>query len=206
MPTSTSTRTSARERLLAAADELFYAEGVHTVGIDRVIERAGVAKATLYSAFGSKDALIEAYLDRRRQTMTERLTRQLAKYETPRERLLGVFESQAKSFALPGFRGCPFINASAEEPVGGAAQEPSDAFRVALRTILAGLAEEAGAADPERLARQLALLYDGAIIGARMDRDPAAGAAAREMAAILIDAAVTGQRRGGAKRKDSRSA
>ena len=55
-------RRSARERLLAAADELFYEEGVHTVGVDRVIERAGVAKATLYSAFGSKDELIRAYL------------------------------------------------------------------------------------------------------------------------------------------------
>src|SRR4051794_603668 len=58
-------RASARERLLAAADELFYEEGVHIVGIDRVIERAGVAKASLYSAFGSKDELIRQYLMRR---------------------------------------------------------------------------------------------------------------------------------------------
>lgn len=201
MPSTEPTRTSARERLLAAADELFYAEGIHTVGIDRVIDRAGVAKATLYSAFGSKDALIQAYLDRRSQTMTKRLARQLARYETPRERLLGVFDSLAKSFTLAGFRGCPFINATAEEPVGGAAQAPSDAFRASLRTLLTGLANEAGATSPERLADQLALLYDGAIVGARMDRSPAAGAAAREIAAVLIDAAIISQRRGAARPK-----
>src|SRR4029453_517880 len=109
-PTATR-KPSARERLLAAADELFYAEGVHTVGIDRVIERAGVAKATLYSAFGSKDGLIRAYPERRGKTMATRPTRQLARYDTPRERMLGVFESLARSFSLPGFRGCPFQNA-----------------------------------------------------------------------------------------------
>ena len=68
----------ARERLLGAANELFYAEGVHTVGIDRVIDHAGVAKATLYSVFGSKDELIRAYLDRRHQGWHERIEEKLA--------------------------------------------------------------------------------------------------------------------------------
>src|SRR4051794_15458573 len=114
MPTKTSERATARERLLAAADELFYEEGVHTVGIDRVIERAGVAKATLYNAFGSKDELIRAYLTRRHHTRQERLTRKLERYDTPRERLLGVFDALGELFAEPGFRGCAFHNASAE--------------------------------------------------------------------------------------------
>src|SRR5713226_9773571 len=84
---------SARERLLAAADELFYNEGVHTVGIDRVIERAGVAKATLYNAFGSIDELIRAYLSRRHAVTQERITRALAApYESSRERILSVFD------------------------------------------------------------------------------------------------------------------
>ena len=74
-----STRTEeARERLLTAANELFYTEGVHTVGIDRIIERAGVAKATLYSAFGSKDELIQAYLARRYEAWKRRLPERLA--------------------------------------------------------------------------------------------------------------------------------
>src|SRR6201986_5035879 len=83
---------SARERLLQAANELFYEEGVHTVGIDRVIERAGVAKATLYSAFGSKEALIQAYLESRHAATSARIERGIERYATPRERLLGVFE------------------------------------------------------------------------------------------------------------------
>src|SRR3954469_17432650 len=87
---------SARERLLAAADELFYAEGVHTVGIDRVIEHAGVAKASLYSSFGSKDGLIRAYLEGRHQRRRERLLAGLERYGNPRDRLLGVFDVLAE--------------------------------------------------------------------------------------------------------------
>ena len=75
MSTKTMDRRSARERLLAAADELFYADGVHSVGIDRVIERAGVAKATLYSAFGSKDELIRCYLTARQAARREAVER-----------------------------------------------------------------------------------------------------------------------------------
>src|SRR3954463_9613845 len=89
---------SARERLLAAADELFYEEGIHTVGIDRLIERAGVAKASLYSTFGSKDELIRAYLEARHAATRERMEGELAaRYHTPRDRLLGAFDIQGES-------------------------------------------------------------------------------------------------------------
>src|SRR3954451_14957983 len=91
----------ARERLLAAANELFYAEGVHTVGIDRVIEHAGVAKASLYSSFGSKDGLIRAYLEGRHQRRRERLLAGLERYGTPRDRLLGVFDVLSELAAAP---------------------------------------------------------------------------------------------------------
>ena len=76
-PTAAPDRTSARERLLAAANELFYAEGIRTVGIDRIIEHAGVAKASLYNTFGSKDELIRAYLGQRHARTAERITRAL---------------------------------------------------------------------------------------------------------------------------------
>src|SRR3954469_13004950 len=79
---------SARERLLAAASELFYAEGVHTVGIDRVIERAGVAKASLYSTFGSKEELVRAYLERGAAARRERVTERLARHDEPRAKIL----------------------------------------------------------------------------------------------------------------------
>src|ERR1700716_4512927 len=84
-------RLSPRDRLLAAADDLFYAEGVHVVGIDRIVERAGVAKASLYSTFGSKDELVRAYLENHFRRRQNRVARVLAAYDTPRARLLGVF-------------------------------------------------------------------------------------------------------------------
>src|SRR3954469_8548888 len=101
---------SARERLLAAADELFYAEGVHTVGIDRIIERAGVAKASLYSSFGSKEELVRAYLENRHEIRRNRLLAGLERFDNPRDRLLGVFDVLAELTATPGFRGCAFYN------------------------------------------------------------------------------------------------
>jgi AcrR family transcriptional regulator len=180
---------SARERLLAAAGDLFYAEGVHTVGIDRVIERAGVAKASLYNTFGSKDELVRAYLEGRHAETAGRITRALGRYHTPRDRLLGVFEAQGELFAEPGFRGCAFASASAESPNGMVEQATAD-YRGWVRGLLTGLAAEAGVPDPAGLARQLHLIYDGASLSARMDHDPAAAVAARAAAAVLLDAAL----------------
>jgi AcrR family transcriptional regulator len=179
----------ARERLLTAANELFYAEGVHTVGIDRVIEHAGVAKATLYSAFGSKDELIRAYLTRRYEGWQARVTEKLASYKTPRDRLLGVFDWLGEAFGHPDFHGCAFMNATAEGLPDGPAQDPADVYRAAVRSLFRDLAEAAGAVDPNHLASQLALLYDGATVAARMDHNAAAGVTAREIAAALLDAA-----------------
>ena len=180
---------SARERLLAAASELFYDEGVHTVGIDRVIERAGVAKASLYNTFGSKDELVRAYLEQKHAGTAERITRYLERYTDPRERLLGVFEAQGEIFARQGFRGCAFVSASAESP-GEAVSRATDDYRGWVRGLLTSLAREAGVPDPEKLGRQLHMIYDGASLSARMDRDPSASVASREAAAALLDAAL----------------
>ena len=180
---------SARERLLEAASELFYAEGVHTVGIDRVIERAGVAKASLYNTFGSKDALVGAYLESRHARTSERITRYLTRYTEPRDRLLGVFEAQGELFAAPGFRGCAFVSASAESP-GELVEQAADAYRDWVRTLLTDLAREAGVAAAETLGRQLHMIYDGASLSARMDRSPSVAIAARAAAEVLLDAAL----------------
>jgi AcrR family transcriptional regulator len=189
---------AARARLLAAASELFYAEGVQSVGIDRVIEHAGVAKATLYSAFGSKEGLVRAYLQARHAATRERMIRELAaRYPTARQRLVGVFEVQGLSFADPGFRGCAFVAAKAEAAPGGAVDEVADEYRAWLHALFTDLAHEAGAPDPKGLARQLVLLYDGAGISAWMDHDPGAETAARTVAAALVDAAVPSGPHGG---------
>ena len=182
---------SARERLLDAANELFYEEGVHTVGIDRVIERAGVAKATLYTLFGNKDGLVRAYLQARDEGIRERITRALlARYKTPRERLLGVFDVQGLTLSDPRFRGCAFARASAEAPEGTSIEEVSETHRAWLRSLFVDLAKQAGARNPEELARQLRLLYDGAAISAWMDHSPSAATAARSVATPLVDAAI----------------
>ena len=187
-------RPSARERLLAAADELFYNEGVHTVGIDRIIEQAGVAKASLYNTFGSKDELVRAYLETRHASVTGRITRAVERYETPRERLLAVFEGQAELFAQPDYRGCAFARASAESHPGDPADQAAEGYRRWVRELLTSLAAAAGVPSPDVLARQLHLLYDGSGTSARMDHDPGAAAAARDAAAVLLDAALTDRR------------
>jgi AcrR family transcriptional regulator len=183
-------RASARERLLAAADELFYAEGIHTVGIDRVIERAGVAKASLYSTFGSKDELVRAYLMGRHELRQRRITEWLERYDGPRAKLLGIYEYLADFYSRPSFRGCAFINATAESPPGGPAEEVTDLTRAWLRWLVHGYVVELGAPDPEALTCQLVLLFDGATVAARLDRNPGAAQAAGVAAKALVNAVV----------------
>src|SRR3954470_14333545 len=187
---SVAARPSARERLLASADELFYAEGVDTVGIDRIIEHAGVAKASLYSSFGSKDELVRAYLQGRFDRRRARLTAAVQRYDNPREQVLGIFESLAEAAEAANYRGCAFYNASAESPddTGGAA-EVCRMSRAWTRSLFTRLVREAGARDPEELAGQLMVLYDGSSVGARMDHTADAARAARTVAAVLLDAA-----------------
>jgi AcrR family transcriptional regulator len=147
-------RPSARERLLAAANELFYNEGVHTVGIDRVIEQAGVAKASLYNTFGSKDELVRAYLETRHASVAERITQAVERYDTPRERLLAVFEGQGELFAQPDYRGCAFARASAESHPGDLVEQAAEAYRRWVRALpVAGSPRGCTPRRPRRPAR-----------------------------------------------------
>jgi AcrR family transcriptional regulator len=193
MAVKSQAKPSARERLLAAASELFYAEGVHTVGIDRVIEQAGVAKASLYNTFGSKDELVRAYLEGRRARTAGHITRALDRYRTPRDRLLGVFDAQAELFLEPGYTGCAFVSASAESP-SEVVEKATANYRGWIRDLFTGLAREAGVPDAEGLGRRLHLLYDGANLSARLDHDPSSAMAARAAAEALLDAALGAHR------------
>src|ERR1700761_3792366 len=161
-------RRPARERLLAAAEELFYEEGFNTVGIERVIERAGVAKASLYDCFGSKDELIRAYLLARKEAREARIEAGLERFQTPRARLLGMFDLLGEVTLQPNYRGCAFARGGSEARSGRVRSVCADP-RQWLRDRFASLAREAGAADPEALARQLVMLYDGASIAAQFD-------------------------------------
>lgn len=183
------TQPSARARLLAAADQLFYEQGVHTVGIDRVIAEAGVAKASLYAVFGSKEELVHAYLLERAERRQRRISERIARFESPRARILAVFELLGEIVAEPRFRGCAFVNASAEGPRGeGKVADVCSSTRSWTRALFVELAREAGAPDPAKLGQQLALLYDGALTRASMDRDPGAAIVARELAELALAA------------------
>ena len=181
---------SPRERLLEAANELFYAEGIQSVGIDRVIERAGVAKASLYSTFGSKEELVCAYLGSRHDRTLGRLRAAANEAQDPREKILAVFDSQARWMRRQDFHGCAFNAASAEAPAGGKVEQAANAFREDLLKLFTELAQGAGARDPERLGRQLQLIYDGAAVAARADHDGSIIEPERAAVAALIDAEV----------------
>ena len=182
--------TSARERLLAAADELFYDQGIHVVGIDRVIDKAGVAKATLYSTFGNKEGLVLAYLQARLERRQARINAAIAAATNPRDRVLAVFDVLSNYIGDPRFHGCADINAAAESEPGSAVEAAVEVSRRWRRSLLVDLARDAGAKDPELLGRKLVMLYDGAMISARMDGNTDAALVAKETATTLLDAAI----------------
>ena len=186
---TSSSRQSARERLLAAAGELFYQEGVQSVGIDKVIERAGVAKASLYGNFKGKDDLVRAYLYAHYEARRAAIEAELARHRAPRDRLLSIFDTLAEAIAKPNYRGCAFLRASAEMPADASGREVVRAARRWTQELLSGLAKEAGAARPKSLARQLLLIYDGAAASAQLDPDPGIAAAAKAAAVLLVDSA-----------------
>jgi AcrR family transcriptional regulator len=187
---------SARERLLAAADQLFYREGVHVVGVDRIAEQARVTKATLYNTFGSKEELVRAYLEAHMRRRQERIARILQTNDTATERILGIFGEIEKLLEGSDFRGCRFILAAAESRPGDASDVVAEEYRAWLRSVFTDLARDAGAADAKELGRRLLLLYDGAAVAARMDQDRrGAAAATRSAVKALIEAAIPAKRR-----------
>jgi AcrR family transcriptional regulator len=182
---------SARERLLAAANELFYSEGINTVGIDRIIERAGVAKASLYDTFGSKEELIRAYLAERDAARRARIEAAIAKPEAARDKILAVFDYLAQAMTQPGFRGCYFQRANAELRAASPARTVCSEGRAWTLALFTRLAKEADARQPKKLAQQLVILYDGALASFAMDADAHAAANAKAMARAMLEAELT---------------
>src|SRR5258707_5790350 len=188
-------RLSARERLLAAADELFYENGINTVGIDRVIERAGVAKASLYDCFGSKDELVRSYLQARNEARMARINERLSRYDTPEEKILSIFDLLGELAAQPGFRGCAFVRAGADASSSNKVKSVCEESRAFILGKFTDLAREAGASDPQMLGKQLVLLYDGASIAAHLDANRNALSTARTLATQMLSDGVPGTRR-----------
>ncbi|QLY33633.1 TetR/AcrR family transcriptional regulator [Nocardia huaxiensis] len=149
----------ARERLLDTATRLFYAEGIHTVGIDRIIAEAAIAKATFYRHFKTKDDLVVAYLTReyaRQKGVLEAVPGEGA------ESITAIFERLGELSCGPGFRGCPFLNAAVEFPnPDHAVRAIVDDYRGWFRDLMAERLRQDGHPDPDGTARALLLTRDG---------------------------------------------
>jgi AcrR family transcriptional regulator len=180
---------SARSRIIDAAYDLFTREGIHSVGIDRVIAEAGVAKMTLYRHFKSKDDLVVAALARRQELWTEEWLKQEVerRAKTPVAKLLAIFDTFADWFETDDYEGCFFIKSLLEShDRRGAVGEASSLGLAHVRSFVRGLAEEAGVRDPDGFARQWQLLMTGAIVAAS-DRDRAAAGHARALGMLLLE-------------------
>lgn len=177
----------ARQRILETAYELFARHGIQAVGVDEVIRRSSVAKATLYKHFPSKDELVIAFLDLREQRWTlEWLEREAERRgATPEERLLAMFDLLDEWFQREDYEACSFINTllelRASHPVGKA----SAAHLENTRTIVRRLAKQAGLREPASFARSWHILMKGAIIAAA-EGDLKAARQAQTMARMLI--------------------
>src|SRR4051812_18682745 len=160
----------ARERLLAAAGELFYASGIAATGVDAVLARAQVSPATMYAHFAGKDALVAAYLERRYEVWRRTWDDVLAERTDPVDRLLSLFDAVARYREREGNRrGCAFLAAATELPPDHPGQPWLRADSRLLADRLRELAHAAGVADPDEAVTVLLLCYDGAL--ARLARE-----------------------------------
>lgn len=180
--------TSPRERILETAFRLFYAHGIRGVGIDAVIAESGVAKATLYKHFPSKDELVLAYLEKADRAWRDKLhAAAQAAGDDPRERLVGMFDALGASCRTDGYHGCAFINTAAESTNGTPVHARTVEHKAAVRAWVREMAVAAGAHDPDALAFSLTVLLDGALAAGVLDADPRAAESAKNAARALVD-------------------
>ncbi|NDL58379.1 TetR/AcrR family transcriptional regulator [Phytoactinopolyspora mesophila] len=178
----------ARERILAAAYDLFSRRGLRDVGVDEVIGTAGVAKATFYRHFPSKDHLALAFLERRERDWTIALVKQGSEERgsNPLERLLAIFDVFHDWFNHKDFDGCSFVNVLLEMGPDHPAGRASIGYLDNIRSIVRERAQQAGLSQPDEFARSWHILMKGSIISA-MEGDTQAAHRARSMARSLID-------------------
>ena len=182
-----------RDHLVDTALELFYQDGFHATGIDRILETAGVARMTLYNHFKSKDELIVAVLRRRDEKFRNWFMRTVERLASrPEDRLLAIYDALDEWFSNKDFCGCMFINASAEfgnpdDPIHMVAAE----HKQLIRRYLGELVNASGGGETEELADELMLLMEGAIVMAHVAGDHNAAGRARLGAQKLVRLALS---------------
>ena len=181
---------SARERVLEVASELFYAEGVRAVGVNTIVARSGVAKMSLYRNFASKDDLVVAYLNERNRRFFEWWDRSTSPNDgDPKDRLRAIVAATIEKVRRPGYRGCPFLNTSAEYPdINHPARAIIEGHKREVRSRLLELTRGTGAANPETLATQFIVLMDGVYAYPATVEKPDAALAMIEASDSLIEA------------------
>jgi AcrR family transcriptional regulator len=181
-------KSAARQRILAAAHRLFYAQGIRATGVDELLAVAGVARMSFYKHFPSKQALVVAFLHERHHSWQQQLERQAkARSHTPAEEIRAVFHVLQEWFSEADFRGCAFIN-TVLETADPHTQEHLLAreHKQVLRAYLEGLLRDGQFRDPVQGAAQLLLLIDGAIIRAQLGDGPTAATTAQSLAELLL--------------------
>jgi predicted RNA-binding Zn ribbon-like protein/AcrR family transcriptional regulator len=180
-------RPSARTRILDVADRMFSEQGIRVVGVEAIVAAADTAKTTLYGQFGSKDAVVVAYLERRAAQERERLERALAVHGGQAAgRVLHLYDLLAEELAEPGYRGSPFVNACVELGNDHAAAVVARGHRQWLLDTFTSLTAEAAAPAPGALAAQLLQLYEGAALVPQVRGDATAARTARTAAETLL--------------------
>jgi len=177
-----------RSELIRKALQLFYRNGFHATGMDLVAKETGVSKTSIYKHFRTKDELILAVLRLRDENFRNWLYRRMEDLaDTPGGQLLAMFDALEEWFLEDGFQGCMFVKASAEfQDPNNAINVQSYAHKRLLLDHFEKLATEAGAEDPQALARQFLVLKEGAIVLAAMSHSEAAARDAKSIAHLMI--------------------
>ncbi len=175
------------EQILSAAGTLFYNEGIRAVGIDRIIEEANVAKATLYRHFPSKDHLVAAYLEHRHDRVILSLNEVLERDISPRDQIRLIFERLHEKADSPEFRGCAFALAVAEHGESERVVTVARKHKAMVLQVFDKILKKV-AAGHNAAAKHLALLYEGALSTVAVNRDPSAVLVARDCALSVVDA------------------
>ena len=181
-----------RDRILDTAARLFYDHGIHAVGQQQVIEECGCGKNLLYREFPSKDELVVAYLERKREEWAVNFRAAISPYDgDPAAQLVALVKDAADRVAEPTYRGCPFQNVHAEFPdPNHPANRLSVEHRAEILAALRTLAEQAGAPDPHTLADRVLLIVDGVYANGALLGSHGASAAAVEFAREVVQSAV----------------